>query len=221
MKLITKLILLGAAVVLLLFLGSTLGFLGFVFSIPVITMGASITAMFYVGMKLVRDEEGYVFKGFIKSFKQNFKQGFLIELIIGVVAALLIADIRICYMWAKADGGPAHHASSCHVHRISSAAADASIRRGRRLAFSSAIFLYRYWPSAASCDITADDALNRKHLKLTAHHALSFEFLLLEEFRHVFYIYGNHVIRDNVFRQVKPELGHLCQYLAFVCHFVM
>ena len=82
-----------------------LGFLGFVFSIPVITMGASITAMFYVGMKLVRDEEGYVFKGFIKSFKQNFKQGFLIELIIGVVAALLIADIRICYMWAKADGG--------------------------------------------------------------------------------------------------------------------
>ena len=33
-----------------------LGFLGFVFSIPVITMGASITAMFYVGMKLVRDE---------------------------------------------------------------------------------------------------------------------------------------------------------------------
>ena len=73
-----------------------LGFLGFVFSIPVITMGASITAMFYVGMKLV---------GFIKSFKQNFKQGFLIELIIGIVAALLIADIRICYMWAKADGG--------------------------------------------------------------------------------------------------------------------
>ena len=45
-----------------------LGFLGFVFSIPVITMGASITAMFYVGMKLVRDEEGYGFKGFIKSF---------------------------------------------------------------------------------------------------------------------------------------------------------
>ena len=43
-----------------------LGFLGFVFSIPVITMGASITAMFYVGMKLVRDEEGYVFKGFIR-----------------------------------------------------------------------------------------------------------------------------------------------------------
>ena len=26
-------------------------------------------------------------------------------MIIGVVAALLIADIRICYMWAKADGG--------------------------------------------------------------------------------------------------------------------
>ena len=73
--------------------------------IPVITAGASITAMYYVTLKMVRNEEAYILRSFFKSFKQNFKQGFLIELIIGVVAALLIADIRICYMWAKADGG--------------------------------------------------------------------------------------------------------------------
>ena len=73
--------------------------------IPVITAGASITAMYYVTLKMVRNEEAYIVRSFFKSFKQNFKQGFLIELIIGVVAALLIADIRICYMWAKADGG--------------------------------------------------------------------------------------------------------------------
>ena len=72
-----------------------LGFLGFVFSIPVITMGASITAMFYVGMKLVRDEEGYVFKGFIKSFKQNFKQATVINLIMLVLAVILYVDMSI------------------------------------------------------------------------------------------------------------------------------
>ena len=45
-----------------------LGVLMWVFSIPVVTLGASVTAAFYVGLKLVRDEEGYVFKDFWKSF---------------------------------------------------------------------------------------------------------------------------------------------------------
>lgn len=82
-----------------------LGFFGVLFSLPVVTIGASLTAMFYVGMKLVRDEESYVFRGFIKSFKQNFKQSFIMELIIVVLTALLITDVRICYTWANNDGG--------------------------------------------------------------------------------------------------------------------
>lgn len=78
-----------------------LGFLMVVFSLPVITIGASVTAAFYVALKPVRDEEGYVFKGFIKSFKENFKQGFLIELIVGVLGLFIIEDIRICMYWAE------------------------------------------------------------------------------------------------------------------------
>lgn len=78
-----------------------LGFLMVVFSLPVITIGASVTAAFYVALKLVRDEEGYVFKGFIKSFKENFKQGFLIELIVGALSIFVIEDIRICMYWAE------------------------------------------------------------------------------------------------------------------------
>ena len=81
-----------------------LGFLMIIFSLPIITMGASITAMFYVGMKLVRDEESYVFKDFFKSWKQNLKQSIFMELIIVVLAAFLITDIRICYQWANAEG---------------------------------------------------------------------------------------------------------------------
>lgn len=82
-----------------------LGFLMVVFSLPVITLGASVTAAFYVALKLVRDEEGYVFKGFIKSFKENFKQGFLIELIVGLLGVFVIEDIRICMYWAEGGNG--------------------------------------------------------------------------------------------------------------------
>ncbi|MFQ7574757.1 MAG: YesL family protein [Lachnospira sp.] len=82
-----------------------LGLIMVIFSLPIITIGASVTSAFYVGMKLVRDEEGYVFKGFIKSFKMNFKQSLIIELIIALLGAILFTDIRICLMWSAKEGG--------------------------------------------------------------------------------------------------------------------
>ena len=42
--------------------------------IPIVTAGASLTAMNYMALKIVRNEECYITKGFFKSFKQNFKQ---------------------------------------------------------------------------------------------------------------------------------------------------
>lgn len=78
--------------------------LAMVCSIPVITIGASLTAVFYAALKMARDEEGYVWKEFFKSFKQNLKQGILIELILAAFAAILLVDINVCAKWA-ADGG--------------------------------------------------------------------------------------------------------------------
>ena len=78
-----------------------LGVLMWVFSIPVVTLGASVTAAFYVGLKLVRDEEGYVFKDFWKSFKANFKQGLIIGIIIAALGFFVYEDIRICIYWAE------------------------------------------------------------------------------------------------------------------------
>ena len=64
--------------------------------IPVVTIGPSIAAMFSVTLKMVRNEESYIVRGFFKSFKQNLKQGIVINLIMLAAALLLYFDISIC-----------------------------------------------------------------------------------------------------------------------------
>ncbi|MDO5539604.1 MAG: DUF624 domain-containing protein [Eubacteriales bacterium] len=51
-----------------------LNLLTLILCIPVITAGASLTAMHYVLLKLVRKEEGYIGRMFWNAFKENFKQ---------------------------------------------------------------------------------------------------------------------------------------------------
>ena len=60
--------------------------------IPIITVGAACTAMHYVLLKMVRDEEGYLIRGFFKSFVQNFKQATLIWLFMLVVIIVFLGD---------------------------------------------------------------------------------------------------------------------------------
>lgn len=63
--------------------------------IPIFTIGASLTALHYVVLKIVKNEEGYITKSFFKSFKQNFKQATLTWLIMLSVVLLLTADFMI------------------------------------------------------------------------------------------------------------------------------
>ncbi len=72
-----------------------LNLLTIVCSIPIITAGASFTALHYTCLKMVRDEEGYITKDYFKSFKQNFKQATIIWVITLLLAALIIMDYRI------------------------------------------------------------------------------------------------------------------------------
>lgn len=72
-----------------------LNFLCILCCIPIVTIGPSVTAMFYVTMKMVKNEESYIIKGFFKSFKENLKQGILINLIMLLVAAVLMVDLKI------------------------------------------------------------------------------------------------------------------------------
>lgn len=63
--------------------------------IPVITAGASITAMYYVTLKMVRNEEAYIVRSFFKSFKQNFKQATIINLIMLLIGLVLYVDLNV------------------------------------------------------------------------------------------------------------------------------
>ena len=64
-------------------------------SIPLITIGASWTALYSVTLKMVRDEEGSVSRSYFRSFHQNFRQATLLWLGVLVVLALLVLDIRV------------------------------------------------------------------------------------------------------------------------------
>lgn len=69
-----------------------LNLLGMLFSIPVITAGAAMTAKYYVAMKIVRGEEPSVLKDFWKSFRENFKQSTLIWIGAVLLTAFLVYD---------------------------------------------------------------------------------------------------------------------------------
>ncbi len=63
--------------------------------IPVVTAGAALTALHYVSIKMVRNEESYLTRSFFKSFKENLLQAtalWIIFLAIVIVAAL---DFRL------------------------------------------------------------------------------------------------------------------------------
>ncbi|MDO4324241.1 MAG: DUF624 domain-containing protein [Lachnospiraceae bacterium] len=72
-----------------------LNLLFIVCSLPIFTIGASVTAMYYVTLKMAGNEEGYVFRSFLKSFKQNFKQATVIWLIVLFVGCILGLDMYI------------------------------------------------------------------------------------------------------------------------------
>ena len=65
------------------------------FSIPLVTIGASTTALFYVTTRRVSDKEGYLFRDFCKSFRANFFQATVVWMILIAVTALLILNIFI------------------------------------------------------------------------------------------------------------------------------
>lgn len=64
--------------------------------IPIVTVGAAITALNSVTLKMVIDkEDGHIIRAFLRSFLQNLLQASLAWLIFGVLYAVLILDLYI------------------------------------------------------------------------------------------------------------------------------
>lgn len=73
-----------------------LGFLWFVCSIPVITMGACSAALYEVLLKAVKNQEGYLTSGFFKALRANLKQGIAVWLPL-LAACILFAGNLFYY----------------------------------------------------------------------------------------------------------------------------
>ncbi len=72
-----------------------LNLLFLLFSLPIVTAGASLTAAHAVALKMVDDEEGYLFRTFWKAFRENFRRATLLWLANAAVAYALWIDWQI------------------------------------------------------------------------------------------------------------------------------
>lgn len=68
------------------------------FSIPIFTIGASMTALYSVTFKMLDETEGNIVKNFFKAFKSNFKQATVIWLVVFIVGAFLAYDAYLSYI---------------------------------------------------------------------------------------------------------------------------
>lgn len=63
--------------------------------LPIVTIGAAVSAMSHVTMKVVRNEEGGVWRTYWGSFRTSFKQATLVWLIFLALCAMLLVDFQV------------------------------------------------------------------------------------------------------------------------------
>ena len=74
-------------------------------SLPVFTVGAATTALYYVSLKIVREEEAHIAATFFRAFRENFRQATVLWLILLGVGLFLGADGYILYHLRKVSVG--------------------------------------------------------------------------------------------------------------------
>ena len=60
--------------------------------IPIVTIGTSTTALYYVTLKMVKNEDSGILRSFFHAIKDNLKQGILLTLIFLVCGFVLLLD---------------------------------------------------------------------------------------------------------------------------------
>lgn len=72
-----------------------LNLLWMICSVPIITIGASTTALYYSMLKINRERDYGVVRMFFHSFCQNFKQSIVMTLIVFLSGAFIYIDIQV------------------------------------------------------------------------------------------------------------------------------
>lgn len=72
-----------------------LGLIALVCCIPVVTIGASLTALNYVVLRIARGEEGYIVRDFFRSFRESFRSSTIIWMGMLALIVLFVMDSYI------------------------------------------------------------------------------------------------------------------------------
>lgn len=63
--------------------------------LPIVTIGAALSSLYHITILMVRNEDGYIVKGYFKSFKQNFGQATLLWIPLLFILAFFGTDLYI------------------------------------------------------------------------------------------------------------------------------
>ncbi len=74
-----------------------IGIITLVCCIPIVTVGAAITSLYYVTLKMVRRSDGNILHQYFRAFKQNFRQATALWGIMAAVIAVLWLDYNLLY----------------------------------------------------------------------------------------------------------------------------
>lgn len=76
-----------------------------VFCIPIVTIGAATTSLYYVSAKVLRHNRSYVWREFWSSFKTNFVQSTIVWVITVILTVLLIFNMQIVGATSESSAG--------------------------------------------------------------------------------------------------------------------
>lgn len=63
--------------------------------IPIITIGASTSALYQITLQITENRESYISRSFFKAFRENFKQATIVWLTALVIGSVLLSDLFI------------------------------------------------------------------------------------------------------------------------------
>ena len=87
--------------------GCCLNVMWLVCCLPIVTIGASTTALYYTSFKIAKNEGSFITTMFFRSFRQNFRQATIIWLIMLVSGLIIGADAILLYRLRAASAGTA------------------------------------------------------------------------------------------------------------------